>query len=161
MDKTITYIKLLQDSLQKKKKILLHLTQLTKEQTVLFNQKEKNTQRHEEVFDEKQQLIDELNRVDDGFEAIYKNISTILKSNKSLYETEIKTLQVLISEITDLGVNLQALEMKNKEKFNLFLKNQKEEIRHIREGSRMSGKYYQNMANQHQIGQTYFLDEKK
>lgn len=161
MDKTITYLKLLEDSLHKKKKVLLHLTKLTKEQTVLFGQKEKNAERHDQIFNEKQQLIDDLNQLDDGFETIYNNISSILKSNKNLYATKIKMLQGLISEVTDLGVNLQALEIKNKEKFNSFLSTQKGEIRQSREGSRMSNKYYQNMSNQHQIGQTYFLDEKK
>lgn len=161
MDKTVTYMKLLEDSLQKKKEILIRLTELTKEQTILFASSEKSGERHDEIFAEKQQLIDELNELDDGFETTYKKISSIIKNNKAIYKNEIIGLQKLIKEITEMSVNLQVLEMKNKDKFDLYVKQQKSEIRQARESNRMSSKYYQNMANRHQAGQTYFLDKKK
>lgn len=161
MDKTVTYMKLLEDSLQKKKEILVRLTEITKEQTILFASSEKSGERHDEIFAEKQQLIDELNVLDDGFETTYKKISSIIKNNKAIYKNEIIGLQKLIKEITEMSVNLQVLEMKNKDKFDLYVKQQKSEIRQARESNRMSSKYYQNMADHHQAGQTYFLDKKK
>lgn len=155
------YIKILVDTLRKKKEILEFLTELTKEQEMLLKDSSFSMEQFEEAMEKKGKLIDNLNQLDDGFEAFYKRLEDVLPVEKENHRTELLEAQELIGKITDMSARLQALEAKNKESFARRLTEQKQEIKSFKTSSQTAGKYYQHMANQHQEGQSYFLDKKK
>lgn len=155
------YVKILVDTLQKKKEILDFLEQLTREQEILLKSSHFSMDQFEEIMERKEKVIQNLNQLDDGFEAFYKRLEIVLRTEKDIYREELLKAQELIGQITDLSVCLQALEARNKERFVQKLAEQKKEIKAFKTSNQTAEKYYQHMANQHQNGQSYFLDKKK
>lgn len=155
------YIKVMVDTLGKKEEALKLLTEITKEQELLLKQEKFSMESFEEAMERKRSLIESLNQLDDGFEAFFKRIEVIIQAEKEIYRNELIEAQKIIGRITDMSVKLQAMEARNKEKFAMKLADQRQEIRNIKVSSQTAGKYYQHMANQHQEGQSYFMDKKK
>lgn len=156
----IVYVKVLADSLQKKCSALENLLDLTKKQEKLL---------HEDVFDEaefletirkKQGYIDKITEFDDGFETIYNRVKSELAEGKQQYASDIAMMQKLISDITGLGIDIEALENRNKVQMEKVLASRKDEIKGMRMSNSAASSYYRNMANQ-QYNQSYFLDKKK
>ena len=155
------YVKILVDTLKKKKETLEFLTMVTKEQEELLKSEPFSMEQFEETLDKKEKVIQNLNQLEDGFEAFYKRIELIIRTEKDNYKEELQRAQKLITEITDMSVRLQAMEARNKEKLTREFANQRQEIRSFKVSSQTAEKYYHNMANQHQEGQSYFMDRKK
>lgn len=155
------YVKILVDTLKKKKETLEILTELTKEQEQLLKAEHFSMEAFETAMDKKEIVIQGLNQLDDGFEAFYKRLEMVIRTEKDTYREELMAAQKLIGEITDMSVRLQAMEARNKEKLAMEFANERQEIRQFKVSSQTAGKYYQNMANQHQTGQSYFMDRKK
>lgn len=155
------YVKILVDTLEKKKETLQILTIATKEQEELLKAEPFSMEQFEKTLDKKEKVIQNLNQLEDGFEAFYKRIELIIRTEKNNYKEELQKAQKLISEITDMSVKLQAMEARNKEKLTRELANQKQGIRSFKVSSQTAEKYYHNMSNQHQEGQSYFMDRKK
>lgn len=155
------YIKILVDTLKKKKEALSFLMLLTKEQEKLLKAEVFSQEDFNRTLEEKDKVIKTLNELDDGFEAFYQRLELVIQKEKAIYKEELKEAQELIAGIMDMSVRLQALEAKNKESFTRKLTEQKQEIRSFKTSSQTAEKYYQHMANQHQEGQSYFLDKKK
>jgi flagellar biosynthesis/type III secretory pathway chaperone len=147
--------------LKKKKTALETLTEMTKEQEKVLKKEKFSMDDFESLMGKKARLIQELNQLDDGFEAFYRRLETAIQTEKTLYRNELQMAQGLIGEITDLGIRLQAMEARNKEKLVQRLTEQRKEIKSFKTSSQMAERYHQNMANQHHTGQSYFLDKKK
>jgi len=153
------YIKILVDTLRKKKEALQFLTELTKEQENILLEDKFSLESFDETVEKKEKIIQNLNQLDDGFEVFYQRVELVIQKEK--YFEELKTAQKLISEITEMSTRLQAKERQNKEKLSRVLMEQRQEIRNFKTSSETAQKYYSNMANQHRDGQSYFLDRKK
>lgn len=80
---------------------------------------------------------------------------------KKNYLTEIVTMQKLISEVSDLGLRIQALEAQNSERFKIFLASKRKQIHDYHVNSQTASRYYQNMANSHRPEQSYYFNEKQ
>ncbi len=161
MNEQEAYIHLLRDTLKRKVSILESLLAETREQQILLSQEAMDVKAFEKILTHKKEMIDELNEMDEGFDSIYKRVSTELQCNIEKYGAEIAQMQSLIRKITDLGLQIQALEHKNSEKFKLYVAGEKSQIRDAKANSRMASSYYQNMANQHQTESSYFFNTKK
>lgn len=156
-----SYITILKDTLQKKNYILDELIALTNQQEELIMEIPFNDGKFDEVIVSKQRLIDEINQLDSGFEMIYSHIKVELAEQPSVYNEQIKILQDLISTVMQKGTILQSLEKKNKNKMEVYLQNQRKNIKNFKMNNKAATNYYKNMSNQHQQGQSYFLDKKK
>lgn len=155
------YISALQKSLQDKWEVIQRLYDLTKNQAELLHQEKLDTDVFEGIMLQKDELIQKMQRLDNSFESLFDKVGGFLKANSAKYRMQIEEMQGCIRQITDYSVKLQAMELRNKEAFALYLANERKEIRSFNASSRMAGAYHQNMANQHQEWQTYFLDKKK
>lgn len=155
------YVKILVDTLERKKEALEFLSSVTKEQEGLLEAESFSMEAFEGTLEKKEGLIQSLNQLEDGFEAFYKRLELILPREKESHREELQRAQRLIGEITDLSVKLQAMEERNKEKLTRVLVHQRQSIKSFKVSKKTAEKYYHNMANQHQEGQSYFLDKKK
>lgn len=155
------YVKILVDTLERKKEALEFLSVITKEQEGLLEAESFSMEAFEGTLEKKEGLIQSLNQLEDGFEAFYKRLELILPKEKESHREELQRAQRLIGEITDLSVKLQAMEERNREKLTRVLMNQRQSIKSFKVSKKTAEKYYHNMANQHQEGQSYFLDKKK
>lgn len=155
-----TYINILTDTLRRKTELLDQLTQITEEQEAIMSSETPDIERFENTFSEKEAYILKLNQLDDGFEKVYHHVRDALATNKDLHKDEILGLQELIRTVTEQGARLQAMELRNKNKFQMFFSARKKEIKNFKVSSRTANNYYKNVMNQ-QPGESLFLDKKK
>lgn len=155
-----TYVDILLLSLKKKKTILEKLEKVVMEQERILRNTNVKLEELDENDKKKGELLQELEKADEGFEQVYNRVKEEFAVNKYQYETQIKEMQGLIKKITDLTVKLQAQEVRNKQWMELFFQNKKNEVRIFHKGTKSSERYASHMANRPQ-GQSYFLDKKK
>ena len=98
--------------------------------------------------------------IDKGFDSVFNKIGSTIKANPQEYRQQILELQNLIRTITDIGVEIEGLENKNKEKFSKFILAKREEIKDFKKSNNTAASYYKNMSNQHQEWKSYFVDRK-
>lgn len=160
MDQQSTYINILLNTLSKKNLILDELIRITLLQESYLKASPQDMDSFESSIDEKLQVIDQLNQLDDGFEAVYERVREELEEKKDFFKDEILKLQKLIRQITEKSVKLQVLEQQNKVKMEAFLSSRKSEIRDFKKSSLTASNYYKSMIDSPQ-GDSYFLDKKK
>ena len=69
-------------------------------------------------------------------------------------------MQNLIRKVTDLGVEIRALEERNRSKLEVRFADQKKEMRQVKTSNKAASTYYKAMANP-QNTDSYFMDQKK
>lgn len=155
------YVKMMVDVLRRKERILSSLLEKTKEQEMLLREEELNQERFQEILEEKGTLIEELNELDEGFDALFKKVEQEILAHRELYRDSIEEMQRRITVVSDLGVQIQALESQNSEHLKVYFANQRNRIREFRVKNEMASNYYQNMTNTHRSEQSYYFNEKK
>ncbi len=157
----VTYLNILIDTLKKKEALLSELKSITIKQTAILEKDDFDADGFDNTIDEKQKKIDELLKLDEGFMEMYNKIKDTLVADGKNYAIEIEQAKVLIKKQTDLSVELQALEEKNRVKLTVHLSKGRQKGKDFRTSSRTAAAYYKNMSNHHQDGDSYFLDSKK
>ena len=160
-DEIVTYMNILLDSLKKKEELLLNLKTETLKQAGILEKDDFDADAFDATIDEKQKMLDELAKLDDGFMDVYSKVKETLTSNGSDYSGEIGKAKDYIKRQTDLSVELQALEEKNRTKLAIRLSQGRQKVKDFRTSSKTAAAYYKNMTNRHQEGDSYFLDRKK
>lgn len=156
----IIYINVLADSLQKKTSVLKEILESTKKQQVLLKMDSLDEEAFLKIIQDKQGYLDRMEELDEGFEIIYQRVRAELEQQKDKYQTEILKIQHLIAQITELSVDIEALEQRNKVQMDKVILDQKQKIKDKRVNNTVASNYYRNMLN-HQYDQSYFLDKKK
>ena len=82
-----------------------------------------------------------------------------LQGNKDSYKEEIRTMQGLITEITEKSATVQAQEQRNRALAEKRFANVKKGIRKARTSNQAASRYYKSMANLNVVD-SQFLDEK-
>ena len=149
------------DALKKKSAVLSTLYEQTEEQARLLSQNTVDADRFEMVLEEKGVQIEELNRIDDGFDSLFKKLESELMSNKGAYQEEINTMKELITQVTELGTKIQVLEKKNHERFQQYISTEREKVKSANKSTQMAMTYAQNMSGHHKPGNSYFVNETK
>lgn len=155
------YVNMLADVLRRKERILAVLLDLTKQQEVLLKEDELDQDRFQETLEQKGALIDELNEIDEGFDSLFKKVEQEILLYREEYHDKIKFMQDQITKVSELGIQIQALESQNSEWLKAYFATQKKRIREFHINNKTASNYYQNMANTHKIEQTYYIDETK
>lgn len=159
-DDVAVYISVMKDSLQEKCDVLKKILTLTSEQEKVLSQAEVDTDVFEKLLADKGTLIHRMQELDNGFESLYQKAGTVIRSQREHFKPQILEMQNSIRLITDYSVKIQALESKNKVKFENFVTAKRKEIRDFNVSNKTANSYYQNMANQHHQWQSYFMDKK-
>lgn len=154
------YLNILITSLRKKISILRDLLRKTEEQKALLTDETFSETKFMELTEEKTVLLDNLNQQDEGFEGLYKRVAPILQEKKDFYKEEIRIMQQLIREITDLSVAVQSLETRNRAGLELFLRNKRTEIRQVKRSRSVAANYYNAMSKMN-LTDPQFMDKKK
>ena len=156
----IVYVNVLADSLQKKQSVLKEILAITKKQEELLKTESFEEEKFLQLVNEKQRYIDKMQELDNGFEVVFNRVKAELESERERYQSQIIKIQRLIVQVTELGVNIQALEKRNKVQMDKVIAQRKQSIRNKRTNNSAASNYYRNMLN-HQYNQSYFLDRKK
>lgn len=153
------YIQLLADILTKKEELLKTLLDLTKRQEILIMPDNFDEEDFLQIVSQKEEKINELTNLDDGFEKLFNSVKEELFVHKDKYEQEIILLKELIVIITDISVELQAMEKRNKIRLEAYFTRKRKEIGSSRISSKTVAKYYKTTANQPEV-QSFFYDKK-
>ena len=157
----MVYLNIMIDILKKKETLLNELKTTTIKQTDILGKDEFDANSFDMTIDEKQKKIDELLKLDEGFMEMYDKVKDALVIDGKDYVGEIEQAKALIKKQTDLSVELQAMEEKNRVKLSVHLSKGRRKGKDFRTSSRTAAAYYKNMSNHHQDGDSYFLDSKK
>ena len=144
------YMQMLADSMVKKAELLTQLIDKTNTQKEVVSAPEVDWDAFDNIVEEKGNLIEELAKLDDGFETLYERIKEELSVNKAAYKTEIAAMQVMIKEVTDKSTELHAMEHRNKS-----LIEQQSKM-----GSKGAMEYYQRMNNLKNMD-SHLMDKKR
>lgn len=155
------YVNMMVDSLKRKKKILQFLMEKTREQETLLKDEEMDPDAFQATIEEKGVQIDELNKIDEGFDRLFSYVEKEIHINRMVYRTQIEEMQKLIRDVSELGIQIQALEHQNSGHFKVYLANQRKTIREFNVNNRTTSSYYQNMANAPSPEQSYFFNKTK
>ena len=161
MDSVNTYISVLHGSLRKKLELVKELLEFTKEQNIILNEDDVDIDSFDKIVSEKDIRINEVLEIDKGFDSVFNKIGSTIKANPQEYRQQILELQNLIRTITDIGVEIEGLENKNKEKFKNFVTSKRNSIKDFKVSNKTAVSYYKNMSNQHREWQSYFVDSRK
>lgn len=154
------YLKILEDSLLKKIKVLDEIAAYNEEQGRIFSQGNADIDKFDEYMDKKGELIDALNRLDEGFETLYERVSEQLKDNRAAYAGQIRRLQELVKEVTDKSVSVQAQEARNKALIEEYFAKERLNLRNNRRTSKAAFDYYKSMSG-YNATPPQFMDSKK
>lgn len=157
---TQNYLTLLEESLQKKLQVMDEIQQYNLRQQEIFQADEVDMDRFDEYVEEKGNLIDKLNSLDNGFESLYAKVAKELEGNRDKYKDQIKRLQELVTQVTETSVTIQAQEARNKKLIEDFFQKTRENIRSGRKSSKAAYDYYKNMSKS-SVVLPQFMDSKK
>ena len=155
-----TYINILIDTLKKKESVLKKLADATDRQTVLLDG-EFDFEAFDGIVEEKEKLLEELEKYDEGFVSLYEKVRDELRDNTAAYAEQVKITQELVRKQTELSTGLQAAEERNRSKLTLYLSKGHQKVKEFKASSKTAAAYYRNMSGKHQDGDSYFFNRKK
>lgn len=139
------YLSILEESLRKKLVVLDKIQVYNERQYECFSSEEVDMAGFDAAIEEKGKLIEELTKLDEGFETLYASISEQIKKNKEAYAPQIKVLQDLIRQVTEKSVSIQAQEARNKALIETYFSREKKQIREGRVTSKAAYGYYKSL----------------
>jgi hypothetical protein len=155
------YVDMMVDSLKRKQQILTFLYERTKEQERLLIDEDMDPDEFKLLVDAKGERLEELNTIDEGFDRLFNAVKKEIQANRDKYREQIQKMQSLIKVISDLGVQIQALEQQNSGHFQTYLARHRKVIHDFYVNNKTANAYYQNMAHAHKPQTSYFFDETK
>lgn len=153
-------IQVLVESLEKKSRLLDDIIRENELQEDILKQEELDLDALDASTDRISSLTESLEKLDDGFEAVYDRTREELIAGKETYRNEISRMQKLIGEITDKVVRINAARMRNKLRADQQFKKSREQIGRAVSKMKVSKNYYNSMNNLHYVS-PQFYDNKK
>lgn len=153
-------LQMLIESLKKKIGIMDNILLASKEQEKLANSTEFDSERFDELFDQKDVLLKEMGELDQGFDATFSRIRDELLDNKEKYKDEILQLQQLIRATVDHGAEIAATESRTKDSLGNVMKRQKQDLAKRKVSSKTVMDYYKTSSQLNHV-EPFFMDQKK
>lgn len=151
---------ILLQSLEKKNGILDEMILQNKAQEELLKQENLDMDAFDKAIDRQSAYVEELDKLDNGFEAVYDRVRDELMHNKEQYRVEIAAMQKLIQAITDKIATLNAGNMRNKILAENQFKKQKQAIGSSVSKTKVARNYYNSMNHLNYVS-PQFYDNKK
>lgn len=109
---------------------------------------------------DKGEVVEKILRLDEGFNSVFNRIKEELQTNKGKYAKDIEHLKELVASVTDLGVRIQAQELRNKQLVEKRFAQMRKELSQAKRTTSTANAYYKNVNNLNQY-ESHFLDQKK
>ena len=154
------YLKILEESLIKKNDILDKLQMLSNEQADILNTVPMSLEEFDKRVEDKDILVKELVKLDEGFDALYENVKQELQGNKAQYAESIQKMKQQIQVIMDKSVAIQAQESRNKELLTAYFKKERQTVGENRRTAKSAYDYYKMVSNVSGMP-PQFMDQKK
>lgn len=154
------YIKIMTESLEKKKELLGRAIELNRQQKLLLQDPNLLPDDLEKNMEQKSKLVEQLDLLDSGFEKLFDRVREALHEKKEQYAAEIAKMQSLIQEIMAQTNILQTQEARNREDASRKFADVRQQIKGVRDSQKVVQQYYQNMMSQRTFP-AQVIDDKK
>ncbi len=154
------YLKILEESLRKKLQVLDEIQAYNEKQKQVFQSDSVELDEFDAAVEEKGKLIEQISKLDEGFETLYSSVAKELDGNREKYTKQIQTLKQLIQQVTEKGVSVQAQEARNKALIEAYFAKERNQLRQGRQASKVAYDYYKSMSNADTVP-PQFLDSKQ
>lgn len=151
---------ILLQSLEKKTQLLDKMIEQNSIQEGILKQEELDMDAFDEAINKQGTYLEELDRLDQGFEAVYDRVREELLQDKSRYRAEITRMKELIQQITDKIVTINAGNMRNKTLAENQFKKKRISIGTGASKNKAARNYYNSMNNLNFVS-PQFYDSKK
>lgn len=153
-------MQMLKESLDKKLEILNQIMEYEQKQQDMIKLDAFPYEEFDKSVDEKVALVEQIDKLDEGFEKVYDRIRSQLLTNKDQYAEQIRLLQGLIAEITEKNVSIQAMESRIKMAVDQKIKKDRLDLQQRRNSGKAAQSYYTNMRKLNFVD-SQFMDRKK
>ena len=157
---TEVYLQILIESLEKKIIVLDQIIDMDKRQAEISAHQPMDMEAYDEVVEEKDKLVDEINRLDDGFSSTYELIGDEVKNHPQQYREQVLKLQELIRAAVDRGVTIEAQEKRNRAALENVFRMKRQEIKKLKTSASAATRYYKSMSRINDID-PQLMDKKK
>lgn len=151
---------ILLQSLEKKAQLLDKMIGQNSVQEEILKREELDMDAFDEAINQQGVYLEELDRLDQGFEAVYDRVREELLQDKERYRTEITRMKELIQQITDKVVTINAGNMRNKVLAEKQFKKKRISIGTGASKNKAARNYYNSMNNLNYVS-PQFYDSKK
>ena len=154
------YIRMMRDSLERKTAVLKQIQIKNREQGEILQDRDSLPEALDRNVSEKETLIGQIISLDDGFENMYNRIKETLSEHRDLYRTEIREMQMMIEEISDLSMMIQAQEQHNRKLAEERFSSVRGKAKEVRQSRQVVNSYYRSMMDRGNV-EPQFWDSKK
>ena len=157
---TADYVTMLRESLQKKVSLLRDIIIRNDEQKAILEDDNASPDEFQANIDQKDELVSQIVALDDGFDSIFKKVESELAADRDAYADEIRRMQDLIREITDLSERVRTQEKLNASLARVKFSDIRRQIKTVNKGQKVVSNYYNNMMKANYYD-PQFYDSKK
>ena len=157
---TQNYVDIMIDSLVKKEELLKQIVDYNEAQQTIVTAPEFKEEAFEKNVADKGEVVEKILQLDEGFNSVFNRIKEELQNNKKKYAKDIERLKTLVASVTELGVRIQAQELRNKQLVEKRFAQMRKELSQAKRTTSTANAYYKNVNNLNQY-ESHFLDQKK
>lgn len=157
---TENYLQIMIESLEKKLEVLDRIHEVNKRQFEASTRRPFDAEAYDAVMDEKGALIDEVNRLDDGFTSTYELVRDEVQKSPDVYREKVLYMQELVRDAVDRGVSIEAQEKRNKASMEAALSATRRDIKERRVSANAATKYYSAVSRMNTVD-PQLMDSKK
>ena len=154
------YLNILLDAIEKKDIILTNIQNLVDEQERMLGDKEFSLADYNRLMEQKGKLIEDMNKLDDGFTAVYARISPRLRLDPKPYTEQMIELQRRVNAVSEKTALIQAKEMRIANLVDRMVKSTQPVSNHTISKSDVANKYAQVMKKNVVKPQSIFINKK-
>lgn len=139
------YLKMLDQSLDQKKQMLDQMIEMTAAQKVSLDKDPVDWEGFDQLVEKKAEMIERLDKMDDGFESVYDRIREELLKDKEQHKELVAAIQKKIQAVSDDSAALMAAERRNKEQVEIKIAEEKKRLQQRKTTSKVATNYYRSM----------------
>lgn len=139
------YLKMLDQSLDQKKQMLDEMIEMTAAQKASLEKDQVDWTGFDDLVGKKAEMIERLDRMDDGFESVYDRIREELVRDKEQHKEFVTEIQKKIQAVSDASAALMAAERRNKELVEVKMADEKKKLQQRKTTSKVASNYYRSM----------------
>lgn len=155
-----TYVDIMIQSLEKKIRVLEEIKKQNVLQKELLEDDKSEADAFDATVEKKAALIEQIMQLDSGFDKLFERVKEELNNNREAYAEKIKKMQSLIRKVTDLSMEVQTQEARNKDLMTRKFVFIRDTAKTVRTNTKAASQYYQNMMQLNVID-PQFMDNKK
>ncbi len=154
------YLQIMIESLEKKIVVLEQIAEVNGRQAELAAHQPMDMEAYDQTMEEKGKLIDEINKLDDGFTSTYELVKDEVSQKPDAYRDKVLKMQDLIKIAVEKGIVVEAQEKRNRSALENVFRMKRQEVKQLKVSNTAALKYYKSMSRINEVD-PQLMDKKK